>query len=433
MGLFTASSPSQILQGPPAGTPGSGGPLGTPKWQGAPVGTPPNPLSSHPIDALEGSDFASASASTTDSGIVPSPALSDNHSRLLRAAPQPPDTAQHDPATATGSPVPTLGSEQPAWMQVNAQQEQQGSLGLSQGRQSLTAPSLPLDADAVMLELESDLSVSADGLISPASSTSSWPRSFATRAFTSSSRSVDIFASSPSATAHSLDRQPQSQTHPSIEDSFPKDQYLVTSRATATSPLLNESASGSVSSSLPASWYSHHQQQQKQLLRQQLHSQRDLSRQSSRHPNVPVLADFVSAAAQLRQAVAQAEQLYRASAQTACLSDAGGSLRVPSSGTDTAATEEEQSPAQGYLQQLPSALPQCRNSRLQSALRRSAEPASSLQQPLWVPQGIACALHAWHTCYDYAASASMHRNCMHQCKLIVLYSTHRGSVFGSNP
>ena len=382
----------------------SGGSVGTPTWQRLPTGTPPTPLSSHPIDALEGSDFASASTSTADSGIASLPALSDEQCRLPRStAAQAPDDARHHCATASDRPVPTLGftHEQPAWFRVDSRQEQQGSLSLSQGRHSLTLPSMSLDADAVMLELDSNVSVSADGIISPASSTASWPRDCIAQASSSSTHPGDMLACLPSATGQALDGQNQTQTHLNTGDSLSGDWYSANSRADWTTKLLNGSASETVSSRLPESWYSHHQQQQKQLLQQQLHSQHDLGRQSSRQANAPLPADYVAAAAQLRLAVAQAEQLYRVTLPTANQAEADDSLHVPGQvARDTPATEEDQSPAQGCLQQLPSALPQSRHARLQGALRRPAEPASFSQQPAWVPQGIAC-----RTCVPHAASA----------------------------
>ena len=404
VGLVRTAGGGTALLGSPA----------TPSWQGIPAGTAPTPLSSHPIDALEESDMASASSSTTDPASYSLPAHSDKRSGQLRSAeseaPLSPGLSNMGVPTNDGH----LSIQDTIYAGSGCLHAKPQPLQVSwMPSQCLDRLSSSLDADAVVLEMESDVSVSADGLISPASSVASWQRDLTAHSPASSSHSSKLFPTLPNGTPSSLDRHRQHQRRLTSEGSILQSAYPPNSRADGTLGLYHASAPMCGLSPLPGPWHMpyqphHHPHQQQQGSASDATSPLNTPWQQQQQPELPgvhdsagqrsqqftsvVTADYVTAAAQLRQAVAQAEQLYRASiratdsAQQCGLGDSmyvagqAGTMRFGTSG-------QEQAPVGGYSEQLPAALPDSRRIGVEHALRRAAEAAYPLQQPVWVPQG----------------------------------------------
>lgn len=400
-------------------------PLGlpaTPCWQGTPAGAPLTPLSSHPIDALEGSDTTTASTSTTGPTSHALPA----HSDLLSAEAEPPLSLGLSNTTVISTHA-HLSSQHlgyhasPCRLAQSRSQQDKESWMHSQHSEGLL---VPLDADAVMLEMDSDLglSVSADRLISPASSVASWQRGLsAATSSASSSRSSRLFPTLPDSMPVSVDRLHQHQ-HESLLRSGGMDPDRLpplTSSPHADSGLCPSFGPMFASSPLAEAW--HHPYQPHHHPHQQQESASHATWPSSTSPQqqpdfpcteglsgwsssqciLPVNTDFVVAAAQLQHAVAQAEQLYRAShygMPSTQQGTTGGSMSH--AGSERSATSgQEHAPMGGCSQQLPSALPSrlpsappsalpdSRGMGIQHALRRAVEPAYPVHQPLWVPQG----------------------------------------------
>lgn len=402
-------------------------PLGspaTPSWQGTPADTPLTPLSSHPIDAKEASETTTASTSTTGPSSDALPA----HSDLLSAEAEPPSSSglSNIEVVSTHGHLSSqhLGHHaSPCLLSQSQSQHDEDSWTPSQHCEELL---MPLDADAVMLEVDPDLglSVSADGLISLASSVASWQRDLtAATSPASSSRSSRLFPTMPDSMPVSLDRLHQHQQESALSsgDMTPDRLPPLTLSPHADSGLCPSLGPMVGSCPLAEPWHHpyqpyHHPHQQQESAphaastsrqqQQQLDfpSTQDLPGWSSSQCIPPVTTDFVVAAAQLRDAVAQAEQLYRAShygMPSAQQDTTGGSMSVTcQAGSERSATFwQKHAPTWGCSQQLPSALPSCLPSALpsalpysrgmgvQHALRRAAEPAYPVQQLLWVPQG----------------------------------------------
>ena len=406
-----------------------------PSWQGPPAGTPPTPLSSHPIDTLEGSEAASASTSATDAASDPLFAHSDERSNRVRSSecetPFSPEFGNMVGPSLDGRlPTQDLDHGSSCCLHTDAQ-PQHGSLVPGKGRHCPTGWSLPLEADAVMLEMESDISVSADGLMSPASSAGLWQRHIAAHSPASSPRSPASSPRSPASSPHlppsfshsnkllpamshdtalSLDSHQQHlpllTTDAVLESADP-----VHSRADGSAGLYHASAPMSDSSPLLGPWpypYQPHHHLCKQQgsapsatspspthWQSELHGINNSAGQSSRHRTSSVTADYAAAAAQLRQAVAQAEQLYQVSNQTTSQQCGVWSNSMDAVGQAGAACSDtsgqEQDAVGSCSQQLPSALPLSGRFGVQRAMRRGAEPAYPMQQPVWVPQGITSA------------------------------------------
>ena len=385
----------------------------TPSWQGNPAGTPPSPLSSHPINALEGSEAASASTSTTDAASDSILAHSKERSALLRSAEsEAPFSTELGNVVAPSAdghlPTQDLDHGGSCCRHTDAQPHR-GSLTPEQGRHCPEGLSPPLEADAVMLEMESDLAVSADGLISPASSVASWQRRLATHSPASSTHSSKLLPAMSSGIALSVDRQQQHLPYLTT-DSVLESAYPVDSRADGSPGLCHASAPMSDSSPLPEPWHypyqpHHHPYQQQGSAsdapspsstpwREQpdLQDTHDYESQSSRRGTPIVTAGYAAAAAKLRLAVAQAEQLYRASNDTteslqgevwSNSMDVIGQAGAASSDT----SGQDQDSVGGFSQHVLSALPDSRRLGVRHAMRRAAEPACPMQQALWVPQG----------------------------------------------
>ena len=420
-----------------------GSPAG-PGWQGPPADTPPTPLSSHPIDALEGSEAASASTSATDAASDPLFAHSDERSNRVRSSecetPFSPEFGNMVGPSLDGHlPTQDLDHGSSCWLHTDAQ-PQHGSLKRGKGRHCPQGGSLPLEADAVMLEMESDISVSADGLMSPASSAKLWQSHIAAHSPASSPRSPASSPRSPASsprspassqhlpassshsnkllptmshdTALSLDNH-QQHLHLLTTDAILERADPVDSRADGIPGLYHASAPMSDSSPLPGPWHypyqPHHHPCKQQgsapsvtspsstswQQQSELQGTNDSAGQSSRHRTPFVTADYAAAAAQLRQAVAQAEQLYQVSNQTTSQQCGVWSNSMDAVGQAGAACSDtsgqEQDAVGGCSQQLPSALPLSRRLGVQHAMRRGAEPSYPMQQPVWVPQGITSA------------------------------------------
>ena len=402
-------------------TAGCGVPLlgspATPSWQGHPAGTPPTPLSSHPIDALEGSEVASASTSTTDAASDSLLVHSQDRSGLLRSAeseaPFSPELGNVEAPSLNGH-LPTQDRDRggSCCLRTDAQ-PQHSSLIPGQGSHCPEGLSLPLEASAVMLEMESDLAVSADGLISPVSSGASWQRRLAAHSPSSSSHASQPLPAMSHGTALYLDRHQQHLPHFNT-DSILESAYPVGSRADGSRGLCHSSAPMSDSSPLPGPWHCpsqpHHYPYQQQgspsgatspssaPWQQQpadLQGVYNSAGQSSQHRTPIVTADYAAAAAQLQQAVAQAEQLYTASTPTDSWQQCEGrsnSMDVIDEASQAGAacsdtSGQEMDAVGGCSQRLPSALPLSSRMGVQHAMRRAAEPAYPMQQPVWVPQG----------------------------------------------
>ena len=393
----------------------------TPSWRGTPAGTPPTPLSSHPIDALDGSEGTSASTSATDAASDSLLAHSEQHSLLLRGpkSDAPFNLALSDMGGTTHDahlPAQDLVCDGSYCLQADAQLPQRGSLIPKQGIRDYPAgAALPLEADAVMLDVESDLSVCPDELTSPASSAASWPRHLTTHSPASTPPSSKLTPTMPGGTALSLDRHQQlprlATGKPALESMYPLE-----ARADGSSGLCHASASMSAAAPLgPELWHypyqpdTHlhpHQQQQQgwptspssTAWQQQpgLQPVRDLASQSSQRNTPTVATDYAVAAAQLRQAVAQAVQLYRGtfthvtkSSQQHTAGDDIMTVHDQSGAACSGIPGQRQSPVESCSYQLPPALPHSRHTEfdVQHAMRRAEEPAYSLQPPVWVPQG----------------------------------------------
>ena len=390
----------------------------TPSWRGTPAGTPPTPLSSHPIDALDGSEGTSASTSATDAASDSLLAQhSEQHSGLLRG---PESDAPFNLALSNmgGTPhdahLPTqnLVCDGSYCLQADAQPPQHGSLMPRPARDCPAGAALPLEADAVMLEMESDLSVCADELTSPASSAASGPRHLAAHSPASMPPSSKLSPTMPGGTALSLDRHQQLPHLPTGNQAL-ESMYPPEVRAHGSSGLCHASAPMSAAAPLgPQLWHypyrlpdNHlhpHQQQQQRLptssstaWQQQPELQGDVqpASQSSQRNTPTVATDYAVAAAQLRQAVAQAEQLYRSSTHGTDSSQqhaAGDDTMTPGDQSGAACSGtlgQRQSSAQGCSYQLPPALPYSRRAGIQHAIRRAEEPTYAMQPPVWVPQG----------------------------------------------
>lgn len=402
-------------QGRAAGTALLGSPA-TPSWRGSPAGTPPTPLNSHPIDALDGSEDTSASTSATDAASDSLLAHSGQYLGLLRSAESeapfsPALTNMGGPTHDAHLPAQDLVCDRAYCLQAGAQPPQHGSLIPRQGRACPEGASLPLEADTVMLEMESDLSVCADGLISPASSAASWPRHLAAHSPASLPPSSKLTPSMPGGTGLSLDRRqqlPRLATNNSVLVSM----YPPEARAEGSSGLCHASASMFAAAPLgPGLWHypyqpllNHSYQQQQQgpatspsstawHQQPELQAVHDLASQSSRRNTATDATDYAVAAAQLRQAVAQAEQLYRASTHVTNPSQTAGTDAMTAHDQSGAACSrapgQGQSPAEGCSYQPPPALPYSRRMgiNIQHAMRRAEEPAYAMQPPVWVPQG----------------------------------------------
>ena len=382
----------------------------TPSWQKPPAGTSPTPLSSHPIDALEGSEVASASTSATDAASNPLLASSQERSGLFRSseseAPFSPELGDMEAPHFDGH-LPTQNLNRGGSCCLHADKQVQHSSPMhGQGRPCPEGLSLPLEADAVMLEMESDPSVSADGLISPASSVASLQRQPSPASSLHSSRLLPVVSHG---TALSVDNDQQHPPHPTANTML-KSAYPAHSRADESPGLCHASAPMPDSSPLPGPWHylyqSHHHpyQQQRsapgsilpsstpwQQQQPELQGVYNSAVQGSQHRTTNVTPDYAVAAAQLQQAVAQAEQLYRASNHNTaqqCIVGSGSMEVIGQAGAACSdASGQGQDAAGGCSQQLLSALPPSRRMGVQHAMRRAAEPAYPMQQPVWVPQG----------------------------------------------
>ena len=412
--------------------------LGSPatsSWQGNPAGTPSTPLSSHPIDALEESEVASASTSTTNAASNALLAHSRKHSGVLRSAEsEAPFNLELGnmgaPTVDEHLPITHLDRGGSDCLHTDAQ-PQFSSLMPRQGIHCSAGQSMPLEADAVMLEMASDLSASIDGLISPDSSVASWQRHLAAHSPASSSHSSKLPPAMSSGEALSLDRYQQHLPH-SITESTPECACPVDSRPDGRQGFCHASAPMSDSPPLPGSWDypdqpHHHPCQQQQSVsgatspssapwqqKPGLQDTHDYASQSSQRGTPTVTADYAAAAAQLQQAVAQAEQLYRASmrmtessqqcdvwSNSVGVIDQAGAACPDTSGQDQVSVG-------GFSQHFLSALPDSRRLGVQHAMRRGAEPACPMQQPVWVPQGNhPCSCSAQH-CLSYRQAVYRH-------------------------
>lgn len=392
----------------------------TPSWQGTPPADTPllTPLSSHPIDALQGSATSSASTSTTG----PSKHALPAHSSLLEASAEaeaPSSSGLSNSALETTSPPlcsQHLGCHASPCLAAQAEPQRQARGSWTPGQPPEGLPT-PLDVDDVLLELDSDLA-SADGLISPASSVASWQRDPAAASSpTSSSHPSQLFPSMPDGMPVSLDRPHQ---HHCISGDMTSDRlYSLTANPHADSGLCPAFAPMFGSPPLPEPWHNpdqapHQPHQQQAAASHPIPPMGSSSWQQTDSPGTQgfpgwsstwsgtatVTTDYAVAAAQLQQAVAQAEQLYRgsspctASAQQGKVGDSMSVTRQAGA-MHSATSRQEQAVTGGCSLQLPSALPTSllpalsRSSCMgvQHALRWAAEPTCPVQQPLWVPQG----------------------------------------------
>lgn len=389
----------------------------TPSWRGTPAGTPPTPLSSHPIDTLDGSEGTSASTSATDAASDSLLAHLEQRSGLLRSAeseaPLFPALSNIRGTTHDAHlPAQDLVCDGSYCLQADAQPPQRGSLVPRHGRDCPEGASLALEADAVMLEMESDPSVCADELTSPASSAASWPRQLAAHLPASVSPCNKLNPAMPGGTPLSLSRH-QQLPHLATKELVLEGTYPLEARADGSSGLCHASASlfeaplGQELWRYPYQPHPHHPHQQQQQglptspsstawqQQPELQAVHDLASQSSWRYTPTVATDYAVAAAQLRQAVAQAEQLHRActhitdsSQQHAARNDIVIMHDQPGAAC-SGAPGQRQSPAEGCSYQQPPALPYSRlmGINFQHAMRRAEEPAYAMQPPVWVPQG----------------------------------------------
>ena len=369
--------------GPHVGSPGPAGsahatPV-TPSWQGLPADTPPTPLSSHPIDALDESESGPSGA---DSAVL-SPAQSEEHS--------PPAAAQQ-----TGHSVPASMSQLQAGSRSSKNISLDGDLDVSQqpysqsasrekqqriqeasllSRQNSGQPqnrqaSSSLASDAVILDFAAELNSSSDGLISPSSSMGSWQKGL----FQQGSDSSHGFTPLPRQRQASVASQDQSSPGALWHTT-----EAVSSEAAAYSPgLFPDFAPMFASSPLPSAW-----QQQHSLGGSPIPAG-CRQRQPAQQPSVSAIEPYTQAAAQLQAAVTHAVQLFTA-CQTASAdlgqdpSISAAALSPASAGNGSATRaqmpfDQSHLPFEGVQQTLQ-----------KDALRTGAQPPSA-HAVTWVPQ-----------------------------------------------
>ncbi|DBA82764.1 TPA: hypothetical protein ACH3X1_006992 [Trebouxia sp. C0004] len=348
----------------------------TPSWQGLLADKPPTPLSSHPIDALDESDSA---PSGTDSSAM-SPAHSKDHSVPADNQQSGPLSLGHHPSDAHGGADQTQHqaiSQHPQQQtahhsQQQHQQQQADTLSHAQTistRQQEQTSSSP-GSDAVVLDFDSELSGSNNGLTSPSSSVASWQRALSQLGSDSSHRF-----------SQTQERAFASSQHDSPEGLWSGPEAFG-SRASAHSPgLFPDFAPMFASTPLPGAWQQHHLPspsitpsltgcQQEQSAEQLLGS---------------AWEPFSQAAAQLRAAVTHAVKLLTApqaaapDLRTDLSDDAAVRCSSPSLslGSDV--------PVNRSQEQCQLSFEKFQQPYIRDAFRRS--PQSSLSQAAtWVPQ-----------------------------------------------
>jgi len=377
--LRTSGAACPVLQDP-----------ATPSWQGLLADTPPTPLSSHPIDALDESESA---PSGTDSSAL-SPANSRDRSvpgDNQQSGPNTPVSLNHQQSSGHsscgnrdqqrhGQAVSQHSQQQTAHHNQQQQQVQQAST-LSDAQTSAahqhTQASSSLGSDAVVLDFASELSGSNNGLISPSSSVASWQRALSQLGSESSQEFTPVLSHT------------QEQAFASSQQNSPEALWstpeAVSSRASAHSPgLFPGFAPMFASTPLPGAWQQHHlPSPSSRSSPSPMGCQQD---QSAEQPLGSAWEPYSEAAAQLRAAVTHAVKLLTAS-QTAPadlrteLSNTAAALQSPPSlslGSDVPmnrSQEQCQLSFEGFQQ------PYRRD-----AFRRSAQSSSSQAAAVWVPQ-----------------------------------------------
>ena len=384
-------SPGAAGVGPALGTSGAACPVlqdpATPSWQGLQADTPPTPLSSHPIDALDESESA---PSGTDSSAL-SPAHSKENSVPAdnqQSRPNTPVSLSHHQSSAHSS---AGNSDQQSHGQAvnqhpqqqtahhSQQQQQQHQASTLSDAQTSAAPQLrqassSLGSDAVVLDFASELSGSNNGLISPSSSVASWQRALSQLGSESSQKFTSFLS------------QTQERAFASSQQNSPEALWsrpeAVGSRASAHSPgLFPDFAPMFASTPLPGAWQQHHLPSPSSSP-SPTGCQQD---QSAEQPVGSAWEPYSEAAAQLSAAVTHAVKLLTASQAAPAdlrtdLSNTAAALRSPpslslGSNVPTNRSHEQcQLSFEGFQQ------PYRRD-----AFRRSAQSSSS-QTAVWVPQ-----------------------------------------------
>ena len=390
-------SPGAAGIGPALGTSGVACPgpeeLATPSWQGLLADTPPTPLSSHPIDALDESESA---PSGTDSSAL-SPANSREQSIPAdnqQSGPSTPVSLSHQQSSSAhsscgdrdqqslGQAVSQHAQQQTAHHSQQQQQQQQQQASMLSGAQTSASSqhrqaSSSIGSDAVVLDFASELSGSNNELISPSSSVASWQRALSQLGSESSQKFTPLLS------------QTQEQAFASSQQNSPEALWSrpgpVRSRASAHSPgLFPDFAPMFASTPLPSAWQQHHlPSPSSRSSPSPMGCQQD---QSAEQPLGSAWEPYSEAAAQLRAAVTHAVKLLTAS-QTAPadlrteLSNTAAALQSPPSlslGSDVPmnrSQEQCQLSFEGFQQ------PYRRD-----AFRRSAQSSSSQAAAVWVPQ-----------------------------------------------
>ena len=385
-------SPGAAGVSPALGTPGAARAVlqepATPSWQGLLADTPPTPLSSHPIDALDESESA---PSGTDSSAL-SPANSRDRSvpaENQQSGPNTPVGLHHQQCSADstfgnigqqslGQAVSQHAQQQTAHHSQQQQQQQQQASTLS-GAQTSAEPqhrqaSSSLDSDAVVLDFASELSGSNNGLISPSSSVASWQRALSQLGSESSQKFTPLLS------------QTREQAFASSQQNSPEALWsrpgAVSSRASAHSPgLFPDFAPIFGSTPLPGAWQQHHLPSPSSS-RSPTGCQQD---PSTEQPLGSAWEPYSEAAAQLRAAVNHAVKLLtvpqaapadlRADSSNTAAVQSSSSLSLSSDVPMIRSQEQCQLSCEGFQQ------PYRRD-----AFRRSAQSSSSEAAAIWVPQ-----------------------------------------------
>ena len=365
--------------GPALGSP----PPATPSWQGLSAGTPPTPLSSHPIDALDDSESAPSASNSSNL----SPAHFDQHPHRSDIQPSGISLVQ-DKAGISGSTKVSVGHSRDQgihqqhqlgtnWYRLHQQHNQQQALMLS-GQTPVAAKQLgvssSVDSDAVVLDFGSELSASNNRLISPSSSDASWQRALSQQA----SDSPQGLTPLPSQDHTSVPSRRHTQNSPGP---FWDRADTMSVGASMHSPgLFPDFARMFASSPLPGAW-----QQHQAAFKEACSPAETDQPQRGEQCSESATAQYTEAAAQLREAIAHAAKLYEAS-QTAAdaqldlhkplaLDQALTGFRAHPQGCSLqAASDQSQLPYEGF-QQPPNRQP----------FRKAAQP-SSLLAAAWVPQ-----------------------------------------------
>ena len=358
---LTDGSPGTAGGGPNLASPA------TPSWQ---AGSPPIPLSSHPIDALDDSESAT---SPTDSS-----ALSHDSARLVYSSgSSTPASLSQGPAGFAGLITTSDGQstdQEPVYQQHQvlpelhmAQQRHHAvSAQTSTPRQGLRASS-SLGSDAVILDFGSDLSAGSDGLFSPSSSVASWQRRLAKQVSDSSQE----FTPQPGQSQSSAVHQAQDEYSPG---SLLGSANTGSSGAVVTTPgLFPRFAPMFASSPLPGTW-----QQQQPASKGSLNTADITQPHCVEDTQISALMQYNEAAAQLQEAVAHATQMYKASLAAA---DARLGLHMQSEPASSGAHVRDLS------FQVPCGQPQFpRQPSCMEPFAHPSHPSSSSQAAMWVPQ-----------------------------------------------